>query len=286
MNENSSRPAATVFGHPRDYLDKRFVYAVISQRAGGLSIGVNLTPDRQCNFDCVYCEVNHQRPVRDTVVNLRVLEQELEEVLERVRQNRMRELPWLANARPEWLELKEVALSGDGEPTLCPEFCDVVETVTRLRAVRRQPFKLVLITNTSGLGKARVKRGLRRFAPTDEIWAKLDAGTQAHMNRVNHPGISLKEVLTNILDLARQRPVVIQSLFPEINGEEPPAKEIEEYARRLFELKQSGAQIALVQIYSAHRPPHRPDCGHLPLRVLNEIARRVRQVAGLRAEVF
>jgi hypothetical protein len=63
MNENPTQPAATVFGHPRDYLDKRFVYAVISQRAGGLSIGVNLTPDRQCNFDCIYCEVNHQRPV-------------------------------------------------------------------------------------------------------------------------------------------------------------------------------------------------------------------------------
>lgn len=286
MNENPTQPAATVFGHPRDYLDKRFVYAVISQRAGGLSIGVNLTPDRQCNFECVYCEVNHQRPVRDTVVNLDVLAQELEEMLERVRQNRMRELPWLANALPAWLELKEVALSGDGEPTLCPEFCEVVETVIRLRALRRQPFKLVLITNTSGLGMARVKRGLQQFISTDEVWAKLDAGTQAWMNRINHPGISLREALDNILELGRQRPVIIQSLFPEIEGNEPPDAEIEEYVQRLRELKQAGAQISLVQIYSAHRPPHRPNCSHLRLRILAEIARRVRHATGLRAEVF
>jgi hypothetical protein len=79
---------------------------------------------------------------------------------------------------------------------------------------------------------------------------------------------------------------VIQSLFPLIRDEEPPAEEIEQYVNRLQELKAGGAQIALVQIYSAHRPPHLPDCGHLPLKSLSRIARRVRAVTGLKAEVF
>ena len=61
--------------------------------------------------------------------------------------------------------------------------------------------------------------------------------------------------------------------------------------RALQELKAGGAQISLVQVYSAHRPPAlarkgRADCGHLPLKSLSQIARRVRQATGLKAEVF
>jgi hypothetical protein len=93
-------------------------------------------------------------------------------------------------------------------------------------------------------------------------------------------------MLARILALARRRPVVIQSLFPSLHGAEPPREEIEAYADRLRVLKQSGAQIPLVQIYSATRPVPRPECGHLPLRSLSQIARRVREISGLQAEVF
>jgi hypothetical protein len=55
---------------------------------------------------------------------------------------------------------------------------------------------------------------------------------------------------------------------------------------RLKELKAGGAQISLVQIYSAARPGVHAEWGHLPLRVLSQIAQTVRQIAGLRAEVF
>jgi hypothetical protein len=86
----------------------------------------------------------------------------------------------------------------------------------------------------------------------------------------------------NILLVARQRPVVIQSLFPAINGEPPPAREIKQYAQRLKELKEAGAEISLVQIYSATRPMARTGCSHLPLKSLSQIAQTVRRVAGLR----
>jgi hypothetical protein len=89
-----------------------------------------------------------------------------------------------------------------------------------------------------------------------------------------------------ILLVARQRPVVIQSLFPAIDGEPPSAREIMDYAQRLKELKQAGAEISLVQIYSATRPMARTGCSHLPLKTLSQIAKTARGVAGLRAEVF
>ena len=87
------------------------------------------------------------------------------------------------------------------------------------------------------------------------------------MARLNKADCPLEKILTNILFLARQRPVIIQSLFPAINGEGPPASEIEAYVQRLKELKEAGAQIPLVQIYSATRPTAHSECGHLPLRI-------------------
>jgi hypothetical protein len=106
------------------------------------------------------------------------------------------------------------------------------------------------------------------------------------LDRVNGSTTSLARTLTNILLLAQHRPVVIQSLFPAINGKEPPDLEIEEYVQRLKELKEAGADIPLVQIYSATRPMARSGCGHLPLQALSRIAQKVRRVAGLPAEVF
>ena len=80
--------------------------------------------------------------------------------------------------------------------------------------------------------------------------------------------------------------MIIQSLFPLLDGKEPAAEEIEEYALRLRDLKEAGAMIPLVQIYSATRPAAHPRCGHLPLKSLARIAQRVRDVCGLKAEVF
>ena len=93
-------------------------------------------------------------------------------------------------------------------------------------------------------------------------------------------------VTVDITTTAQQRPIIIQSLFPAIHGEEPPFEEIQEYALRLKELKAGGAQISMVQIYSAARPGVNADWGHLPLRVLSQIAQTVRQTSGIRAEVF
>jgi wyosine [tRNA(Phe)-imidazoG37] synthetase (radical SAM superfamily) len=162
-----------------------------------------------------------------------------------------------------------------------------VQAVVHIRARGKFPFfKSVLITNASGLNLPDVEEGLRSFTPRDEIWAKLDTGTQKYMDCVNKPECTIEQVAANILRLARQRPVIIQSLFPSLNGVEPPESEIEAYVQRLTNLKAAGAQIPLVQVYSATRPTPHSECGHLSLRSLSRIARRVREATGLTAEVF
>lgn len=277
----------TAFGCPRDFLDNRFVYVVVSPRARGLSVGVNMNPDTVCNFGCVYCEVHRGGMLREQHLDVEVMAGELEKTLDFVQRGRLRERPWFQSLPDELLTLRHVALSGDGEPTLAPNFVDAVESVVHARALGAFPFfKLVLITNGTGLDQPQAREGLRFFTNSDEVWVKLDGGTQAYLNKVNKTDIPLEKILGNILELGRQRPIVIQSLFPSVNGDGPAAEEIQQYADRLRELRIAGAQIRLVQIYSATRPTRNSSCGHLPLKTLSHIAQTVRQNAGLKAEVF
>jgi wyosine [tRNA(Phe)-imidazoG37] synthetase (radical SAM superfamily) len=277
----------TAFGCPRDFMENRFVYVVVSARARGLSVGVNMNPDKECNFGCVYCEVHRDDPPRETRIEVDTMAAELSQTLTAVHEGRLRERAWYHSLPDELLQLRHVALSGDGEPTFAPNFCECVQAIVHIRALGGCPFfKLVLMTNATGLDQPQVQEGLKFFTRSDEIWAKLDGGTQLYLNKVDQMDVPLEKVLNNILMLSQQRPVIIQSLFPSINGEEPPLEEIEQYAQRLKELKSQGAQIPLVQIYSATRPTPNSGISHLPLKTLSRIAQTVRQVAGLKAEVF
>lgn len=270
---------------PREFLDNRFVYAVISSRARGLTVGVNMNPNQACNYDCPYCEVVRTPGKPEAKLDLKVLTRELIHVVALAQCGRIHELKPFSAAPAELLVLKEVALSGDGEPSLVANFEEIVKEVLVVRNLL-SPFKLVVITNGSGLHRPTVQRGIDRLSLEDEIWIKLDAGTQAYMHRINGPEASLDTTLRNILIIAKKRPVVIQSLFCALEEEEPREEEITSYIGRLIALKHSGALISQVQVYSACRPPAKPGCKHLPLAQLSHIARRVREETGLNAEVF
>jgi wyosine [tRNA(Phe)-imidazoG37] synthetase (radical SAM superfamily) len=273
------------FGYPRDFLQNQFVYLVISPRAKGLSIGINLNPLVKCNFQCLYCEIDRVQPPRASLLDVERMGTELDQTLRMAEAGWLRHLPRYANLPEDMLQVRHVNLSGDGEPTLAEQFPDAVKAVAHVRAVGRF-FKIVLVTNSTALDNPRVHDGLKYFTREDEVWAKLDGGTDGYIRKVNGSTTSLEKILSNILALGRRRPVVIQSLFPAINGEAPSDFEIEEYAQRLKELKEQGADISQVQIYSATRPMAKAGCSHLPLKTLSRIAQTVRKVAGLRAEVF
>jgi wyosine [tRNA(Phe)-imidazoG37] synthetase (radical SAM superfamily) len=286
-NDSPMTHRKAAFGTPRNFLGNRFVYVVISERAHGLSVGVNMNPDKLCDYDCIYCEVDRRTPSTEGRLNVELMAEELERTLSLIARDELRAHPPYTALDPELRRLRHVTLSGDGEPTLCPQFREALQAVAHVRALGAVPFfKLVLLTNGSGLVRPEVQEGLKLLTRQDEVWMKLDGGTQTYLNRINRGQVSLGHTLQNILNLARQRPVVIQSLFPALDGQEPPSEEIEQYASRLKELKEHGAQISLVQIYSCIRPTFQAECTHLPLKSLSRIAQRVREVSGLTAEVF
>lgn len=287
LNLPGGRIGETAYGYPRNFLGNRFVYVVVSPRARGLSIGINFNPDKKCNFDCVYCEVDRSIPGRDTLLDTDAMADELSATLNAATTGTLRDVPIYRNLPAELLQLRHVTLSGDGEPTLSPRFAEGLQTVAHVRALGRFPFfRIVLVSNASGFDLPEVQRGLKLLTRQDEVWAKLDVGTQAWMNVINKSELPLEKILSNILLVAKIRPVTIQSLFASVDNADPSVEQIEQYAQRLRELKEAGAQIPLVQIYSASRPVHNSHCRHLPLRSLSQIAQTVRRVSGLKAEVF
>ena len=276
------------FGYPRNFLNNQFVYLVLSPRARGLSIGVNLTPDRRCNFQCVYCEINRNVPPRAERLDIHRMIHELAETLKMAYSPAIRKVEGFDQVPEELLTPRHVAISGDGEPTLCPQFQEAIDAVTHLRALGEVPFfKIVLVTNATALQRPAVQAGISTLTLQDELWLKLDTGTPEHFARINRPkGVTYEEVLENIRMVGRQRPIIIQSLFPRFHGQGPSEEEIQAYVQRLRELKKAGTQIQLVQIYSAHRPMVNPFCEHLPLPELSRIAAAVRSETGLPAEVY
>lgn len=272
---------------PRNYHTNKYVYTVFSQRSGGLCFSINMNPDQSCNFHCKYCEVTRNNKFKNKKLRIPQMGEELSHLLQLAFTDQLQNISEFKAIPRELLDFKCVHLSGDGEPTLSPDFYKVVKELTRIRKnFPPNSFRLVLFTNGTGLSRREVKRGINLFVPDDEVWIKLDAGTQEYMSQVNGTLVSIETILKNIKELGSQRPVVIQSMFCEQFGVAPSSHEIEAYTQRLVDLVRDGTQIKLVQFYSVTRPVARPGCTHLPLRKLSEIANHVRQVTNLPTEVF
>ncbi len=274
--------------HPRAFEENRYVYPVLSRRSGGISIGVNLNLDKVCNFDCIYCQVDRREPGEKALVDLERLAAELGAMVERVRSGRIYEEAAFRSTPPALRRLNDVALSGDGEPTAYPRFDDVVAVCAEVR--RRccpDDVKLVLITNASMFHRPRVQRGLELLdAAGGEIWAKLDAGTEAYYREVARSAIPFRRILENLCVAARVRPIVIQSLFMRVRGEPPSVGEVEAYGDRLVEILGGGGQIKLVQIHTVARPPAETWIAALTDGEIDSLAGKVRRQTGLPVAAF
>ncbi len=273
-------PTLTYREHPRELEQNRYVYAVLSRRSSGVSIGINLNPDKVCNFDCVYCQVDRTTPARYRRVDLKILDRELKEILFRAQSGRLFEEPPFAGIDGSLREVKDIAFSGDGEPTTYPRFKEAVELAIRAKvAAGLAHLKIVIITNATMFHRAKVKQALSLLDENNgEIWAKLDAGTERTYKRVDVTTIPFERVLENILDAARLRPIVIQSLFMRLHGSAPEQNEIRAYCNRLREITARGGKIKLVQVYTVARTPAQPYVSPLSDEEVDAIAEQVRKI--------
>lgn len=243
--------------HPRQYETNRFVYPVVSRRSRGISIGVNLNPDKVCNFDCIYCQVDRRSEATTHFVELEQLLAELDALLTDVSSGAIYADPRFANLPQELRRLNDIAFSGDGEPTTYRNFDEIMQRVAELKQRHRlDAVKMVLITNASMFHRPVVQRGLEILDHNQgEIWAKLEAGTEGYFQLIDRTKIPFQRILDNITSASQVRPLVIQSLFMNVHGEPPTPEELAAFVQRLNDIQQAGGQLKLVQVYTVARQP-------------------------------
>lgn len=264
--------------HPRGHRENRYVYVVRSRRAGGLSVGINLDPQKTCNFDCVYCEVIDRKALerrtgRPPIAKADVLA-ELSEALARL------------GSGPE--PVRDIAFAGDGEPSTFPGFLDLVRGVFDVRDAAGLDVPVVLITNGSGLAREEMREAHDLFAARGGVfWIKLDAGTEPFFKAVCRTAIPFDRILANLEAAAKRHPVVIQSLFFRHDGVAPEAAEIAAWAERLAEIVARGGALGGVQVYTVARETMEPGVTPLTKDELEAIASAARgAVPGVPIETF
>ena len=266
----------------------RFVYPVISRRSEGLSIGVNLNPDKICNFDCIYCQVDRTRASETLFVEVDALLAELAAMLDLVRDGGLYNDEKFASTPPSLRRLNDIAFSGDGEPTTYRNFDEIIDACAQLkRAAGLDDVKMVLISNASMFHRPHVVRGLEMLdANQGEIWAKLEAGTAEYYQLIERTQVPFERVLDNITQAARVRPLVIQALFMRVDGAPPPADELEAFCQRLNAIVSAGGQLRLIQVYTVARRPAESFVTPLDDREVDEIVSLIRSRCGLAAKSY
>jgi wyosine [tRNA(Phe)-imidazoG37] synthetase (radical SAM superfamily) len=254
--------------HSREVLGLTYVYAVLSRRSGGLSIGINLTTNHSCNWRCVYCQVPNLQRGRSPAIDLELLRKDLIQGL-MMYQNKV----WSA------AKLKDIAFSGNGEPTSCPNFKEavvlVLEVLKQFNVLMHVP--IVCISNGSMINYPYVQQALQLLAPfRGVLWFKIDAGNSSDMNDINQVNMDISRIIKRLKLAAHCLPVWIQSCFFQKEDKLMNEKSIQDYVNLISQCK---AYIQGVFLYTVARPSLLPEGqGILPAshEFLENIAERVR----------
>jgi len=276
----------TPINHDRDNAGMTYVYPVVSRRAGGVSVGVNLNPNNACNWACVYCQVPDL--VRGTApeIDLAQLEAELRALLTNILHGDFMSTRVPEDAR----RLNDIALSGNGEPTSAKAFPQVIELIGRMMADFDLigKIKLVLITNGSLIDRPRVLDGLAKMAALNgEVWFKFDSATASGMRTTNQTRISPDKQFERLKIAAALCPTWLQTCVFALDGKPPGAVEQAAYLAAVTRIREQNIPIQGVLLYGLARPSLQPQANRLsalPAEWLNAFAGSIR-AAGLPVKV-
>jgi len=269
MRESSEKTFAGPIDSHRERETGVLVYPVYSRRSGGLSVGINLFPgEKRCSFDCPYCEIFPFS--KNLEFSVELMEDDLRKAI--------------ASALKQNIPVRDICFSGNGEPTLSPDFSLALEWAGCIRAELVPDAELVLITNGAFLLNEKLFLLLTKAAPYFglNIWLKLDAGTNLWYKKMNRSVLPFEKIIEKTKEFAASAPVTIQTMICAVDGEGPPKEEAEAWEKLLVELVSScnakrDCGIRKVQIYGKARPaPEDPKASALPVSYLEERAASLR----------
>lgn len=272
--------------HNRDTAGMTYVYPVVSRRAGGVSVGINLNPNNACNWACVYCQVPDLARGTAPDIDLALLETELRSLLHHILHG-----DFMQNRVPEDVRrLNDIALSGNGEPTSAKVFPQVIDLIGQVMADFDLigTIKLVLITNGSQADKPRVQDGLKKMAALNgEIWFKFDSATASGMRATNQTRIAPEKQYERLAVAAKLCPTWLQTCVFAVDGAPPSSDEQAAYLALVTRIRQQPLPVQGVLLYGLARPSMQPQASHLsalPIEWLNDYADKIR-AAGLPVKV-
>ena len=270
--------------HRRDSAGLRYVYPVISRRAGGVSIGINLNPNNACNWACLYCQVENLTRGGPPPIDLECLERELAGFLDDALNGdfMLRQVP------PEARRLMDVAFSGNGEPTSAAEFADAVGVVGKVLERFGQKGKLVvrLITNGSLMHRPDVQSGIRHLAKLGgEVWFKIDRATAEEVAEINGVPWQMAKTSKNLEICAELAPTWVQTCWFALDGLAPSLASRLAYCDLLRPL---AGKLAGVHLYGLARPSMQAAASRLnplSIEVLADFAEQIEKETGIRVIV-
>ena len=266
-----SKQYLSIHDHSRELSGLKYIYSVISRRAGGLSIGVNLNINNACNWQCIYCEIPNLTRGSPPPIELDVLEDELRFFLHEIIHGDYME----KNVAIEDRHLKDIAFSGNGEPTSAEEFPQVILIVKKILEEFNllHKIKIRLITNGSLMHKESVLEGIQVLAKMNgEVWFKVDAGLEESTKVINQVNIKPQQAIDRLKRCSEICPTFVQTCIFTIDNKEPNNKEIDAYIKLIDSAKKS---IKGVHLYGIARPSMQPEAyrlGRVNINVLENIA--------------
>jgi wyosine [tRNA(Phe)-imidazoG37] synthetase (radical SAM superfamily) len=278
----------TVADHNRDVSGLTYIYPVVSRRAGGVSIGINLNINNACNWRCLYCQVPNLTRGAPPPINLELLEKELRDFLKSIVHGDFMQRYVAEGDR----KLQDIAFSGNGEPTSAKEFPEVLNIVEKLlnefdllNPANAHPIKVRLITNGSLMDKSLVLESMKHLARINgEVWFKADAGTSEGAAKINDVNINIPSVINRIKACAEACPTFVQTCMVAIDDIAPIEEDIAAYIALLSEVKET---IQGVHLYGLARPSMQaeaPRLSRLSPEWLESVAEKIRLI-GLKAYV-
>lgn len=248
------------------------IFGPLSSRRLGSSLGVNLLPydGKVCSFDCIYCECGLNKDFRTRTKlpdreNVRAAMQEK-----------------LRKFKDDGVPIDAITFAGNGEPTMHPEFEEIIDDTIELRDKYFPHAEISVLTNGMHVSKASVFRGLQRV---DKNILKLDSAfdeTVHFIDRPNSPGYTVRKQVELYKRFGED--IIIQTMFirGEFEGKTVDNTTETEIAAWLELLKELNPRE--VMIYTIDRATPIKTLVKVPVKDLQAIARRVEE-AGIRTSV-
>lgn len=245
-------------------LFESLVFGPITSRRLGKSLGINLMPEigKICSFDCIYCECGWN-PEKKNIGRL-----PKKEVFEKTLEERLLELKGTEE------EPDSITFSGNGEPTLHPDFVEIIDITIRLRDKYIPNAKISVLTNGTMLHKKEIFNAISKV---DNNIIKIDGGTYETIKAINKPNIDFD--LEKYIELLQQYKgeLVVQTCFlrGEHNGKKIDNTSDEELKLWYEHVKKIAPRKTM--IYAIERETPEKNLEKISLSELEKIAEPLRQ---------